>query len=229
MTDPSPDISKLEQQRRQRLAQIQALGIDPYGGRYDGAESAEPIKQRFKDGDDSQRARTAGRIVLLRDIGKLIFITLRDWNGTIQAGLSRQMLGGQWEQAKLLELGDIIGVEGPLGRTPRLRAGCRPGRQGPRLQSRQHAAGGSRAPVCRPCLDGGWTWADRAPRARIQSTRTECRLVGLERPVDHWIARCGTGPRVVAARRKTPADDRVRWAQLLAGGTAAASGADTPR
>jgi lysyl-tRNA synthetase class 2 len=117
LTDLNPDVGKLEQQRRQRLTQIQALGIDPYGGRYDGAEPAEQIKQRFKDGDDSQRARTAGRIVLLRDIGKLIFITLRDWTGTIQVGLSKQMLASQWDLAKLLELGDLIGAEGLLGRT----------------------------------------------------------------------------------------------------------------
>jgi len=117
LTDSNPDIGKLEQQRRQRLAEIQALGMDPYGGRYDGSEAADSIRRRFKDGDDAQRGRCAGRIVLLRDIGKLIFITLRDWTGTIQAGLSRQMLASQWDLAKLLEVGDVIGVEGQLGRT----------------------------------------------------------------------------------------------------------------
>ena len=62
-------------------------------------------------------ARCAGRIVLLRDIGKLIFITLRDRSGTIQIGLSKKMLSGQWDLAKLLDLGDIIGAAGQLGRT----------------------------------------------------------------------------------------------------------------
>jgi len=120
-------ISRLEEQRQHKLEQIKQLGIDPYGGRYDGAESAADIRARYKDGDDSaladatadrsQSARCAGRIVLLRDIGKLIFITLRDWTGTIQLGLSNKLLGEQWQLAKLLELGDIIGAEGPLGRT----------------------------------------------------------------------------------------------------------------
>jgi lysyl-tRNA synthetase class 2 len=55
--------------------------------------------------------------VLLRDIGKLIFITLRDWTGTIQLGLSNKLLGEKWHLARLLELGDIIGAEGQLGRT----------------------------------------------------------------------------------------------------------------
>jgi lysyl-tRNA synthetase class 2 len=110
-------ISRLEEQRQHKLEQIRQLGIDPYGGRYEGAESAQSIRDRYKEGDEIQRARCAGRIVLLRDIGKLIFITLRDWTGTIQLGLSNKLLGEQWKLAKLLELGDIIGVEGQLGRT----------------------------------------------------------------------------------------------------------------
>jgi lysyl-tRNA synthetase class 2 len=111
------EVSKLEQQRKEKLARIKASGIDPYGGRYENAEPAEKIKGRFKDGDDSQKAKAAGRIVLLRDIGKLIFITLRDSSGTIQIGLSRKLMGQQWALAKLIELGDIIGAAGRLGKT----------------------------------------------------------------------------------------------------------------
>ena len=108
---------KLEQQRREKLAKVRQMGIDPYGSRYDGAEATRNIRGRFKEGDQTQHAKCAGRIVLLRDIGKLIFLTLRDWTGTIQAGLSKKQLDKQWELVKLLELGDIIGVSGQLGRT----------------------------------------------------------------------------------------------------------------
>jgi len=111
---------RFERQRQEKLSRIKQLGIDPYGGRYDGAERACDIKSRFKDGEEKQRARCAGRIVLLRDIGKLIFITLRDWSGTIQVGLSKNLLGPEavgWPLAKLLELGDIIGAAGQLGKT----------------------------------------------------------------------------------------------------------------
>ncbi len=111
------EIDKFERQRRQKLSAIRELGVDPYGGRYDEAEAAEDIKGRFRDDNDTQRARCAGRIVLLRDIGKLIFITLRDSSGTIQVGLSKKLLGEQWSVCKLLELGDIIGSCGKLGRT----------------------------------------------------------------------------------------------------------------
>ncbi|MCK4998533.1 MAG: lysine--tRNA ligase, partial [Anaerohalosphaera sp.] len=110
-------IDKIEQQRSQKLERISEMGVDPYGGRYDGVESADSIVTRFVDDQEGQTACAAGRIVLLRDIGKLIFITLRDSSGTIQLGLSKKILTEQWDLVKLFELGDIIGAKGDLGRT----------------------------------------------------------------------------------------------------------------
>ncbi|UCE99520.1 MAG: lysine--tRNA ligase [Planctomycetota bacterium] len=110
-------MSRFERQRQERLAQIRQLGVEPYGNRYDGVEGAEDIKSRYKDDDESQEVVCAGRVVLLRDIGKLIFMTLRDSSGTIQIGLSKSKLGKQWSLAKLVELGDIIGASGQLGKT----------------------------------------------------------------------------------------------------------------
>ncbi len=120
---------RFERQRQEKLSRIRELGIEPYGGRYDGAELAEDIKGRpcLREAEKGGiiagkegKAKCAGRIVLLRDIGKLIFITLRDWSGTIQVGLSKKMLGPDasgWPLAKLLELGDVIGAGGQLGKT----------------------------------------------------------------------------------------------------------------
>lgn len=116
MTIPE-DAGKLEQQRQEKLSRIRELGVEPYGNRYDGAEPAEEIKRRFKEDGPTQQAQCAGRIALLRDIGKLIFITLRDRSGTIQIGLSKKLLSEQWQLAKLLELGDLIGAAGQLGTT----------------------------------------------------------------------------------------------------------------
>jgi lysyl-tRNA synthetase class 2 len=111
------DTSRFEKQRKEKLTRLRELGIDPYGSRYDNTQAAEDIKSDFVEGDETQQARCAGRIVLLRDIGKLIFLTVRDWSGTIQLGLSKKLLGEQWQTAKLIELGDIIGAEGQLGKT----------------------------------------------------------------------------------------------------------------
>ncbi len=111
------DENKFEHQRQAKLARLKEMRINPYGERYEGAEQSADIKARFKEGDEHQRAKCAGRIILLRDIGKLIFITLRDWSGTIQVGLSNKLLADKWPMIKLLEVGDIIGAAGQLGKT----------------------------------------------------------------------------------------------------------------
>ncbi|NIA16927.1 MAG: lysine--tRNA ligase [Planctomycetes bacterium] len=114
---PLKNISRLEQQRAEKLNRMRLLGIDPYGRRFDGAESAAAIKDGFREDEEGQKAKAAGRVVLFRDIGKLIFITLRDSSGTIQLGLSKKLLPEQWDFLKLIDLGDIIGASGRLGRT----------------------------------------------------------------------------------------------------------------
>jgi len=106
--------NKFEQQRREKRYKIEQMGVDPYGGRMEEPSSAQTVKAQYEEG---KKARYAGRIVLLRDIGKLIFITLRDSTGTIQIGLSKQLLTDRWEMLKLLDLGDIVWVEGQLGKT----------------------------------------------------------------------------------------------------------------
>ncbi len=62
--------------------------------------------------------RVAGRIMLSRDKGKLIFLTLRDWTGDIQIFIGLGQVGEEnFELAKLFDLGDLVAAEGRLGRT----------------------------------------------------------------------------------------------------------------
>ncbi len=64
------------------------------------------------------KVRVAGRIVLMRPTGKLIFINLRDWTGDIQIFIGKNQVGEQdFEVAQYYDLGDWIGVDGRLGRT----------------------------------------------------------------------------------------------------------------
>lgn len=64
------------------------------------------------------KVRVAGRIVLMRPTGKLIFINLRDWTGDIQIFIGKNQVGDQdFEVAQYYDLGDWIGVDGRLGRT----------------------------------------------------------------------------------------------------------------
>jgi len=109
-----PGFSKFEQQRREKRQKIEQLGFDPYGGRMEEPSPAQTVKAQYEEG---KKACCAGRIVLLRDIGKLIFVTLRDSSGAIQIGLSKQLLADRWELLKLLDLGDLVWVLGQLGKT----------------------------------------------------------------------------------------------------------------
>jgi len=64
------------------------------------------------------QVRVAGRIMLARDKGKLVFITLRDWTGEIQIFIGKGQVGEEnFDLTKLMDLGDLIGVDGRLGRT----------------------------------------------------------------------------------------------------------------
>jgi len=126
MTPSDRDAGKFEAQRLRKLDRLKSLGVDPYGGKVCHPESAENIKQRpcirgICDGSVVESAEgvaeCAGRIVLLRNIGRLIFITLRDSSGTIQLGLSKKALGGRWDLAEMLEVGDLVGCRGRLGKT----------------------------------------------------------------------------------------------------------------
>jgi len=110
--------------RLKKLARLRELGVDPYGGRFADTQPFAEIRRRAEalaldPGQivERERARAAGRIMLLRGFGSLIFLTVRDRTGDMQIGLSKKALADAWSVAKLLDLGDLIGVEGTLGKT----------------------------------------------------------------------------------------------------------------
>jgi lysyl-tRNA synthetase class 2 len=84
-------------------------------------ESLEYRQWKADNGPGEESGPTvqvAGRIMLQRGQGKLIFLTLRDWTGDIQIFIGKKQVGEQdFELAKLFDLGDLVGAEGRLGRT----------------------------------------------------------------------------------------------------------------
>ncbi len=108
-----PDEKELIQQRIAKIGALRAGGIDPFGGRFDGAGDAAALKANFEEG---RRVRAAGRMMTRRDMGKSAFAHIRDGSGTIQIFLQRDALGEEaYARFKTLtDLGDFIGIDGTL-------------------------------------------------------------------------------------------------------------------
>ncbi|HEX6885252.1 MAG TPA: lysine--tRNA ligase [Planctomycetota bacterium] len=108
--------------RLKKLAELRAAGQDPFPAR--GVE-AEPIAalaaaagtQAAPGPRSGTRATIAGRLLSLRDFGKLIFAPLQDRTGRLQVGLQKARLEAWWEQRKWLDGGDQVAVSGELGFT----------------------------------------------------------------------------------------------------------------
>ena len=121
----------LEAARREKLRKIREIGVDPWGGRFDhhrpideirareGEIVVEPLKEGQRSPDQhGPKVRAAGRIMLRRTAGKAVFLDIHDWTGKIQLFLGKNQVGeGNWALAQCFDLGDIIGVDGQLGRT----------------------------------------------------------------------------------------------------------------
>jgi lysyl-tRNA synthetase, class II len=131
-TPPTPESAhQYEAARRAKLQKLVELGIDPWGQRFDDHQrigsirareneitTAEPAPGQQQGEQHGPRVRAAGRIVLLRDTGKLIFANIRDWSGDIQLFIGKKQVGDAgWAVAQCLDLGDLIGVDGDLKRT----------------------------------------------------------------------------------------------------------------
>lgn len=126
-------IHHLEQQRRENRAAAAALGFSPYGMRTDGVVSLAEARSRYDEVSDAEQREkgkepgfvdrrpevtVAGRVVLHRDNGKLIWMNLRDASGDLQVAASqRDLAEAGFGLAKLTDLGDLLVVRGRMMRT----------------------------------------------------------------------------------------------------------------
>lgn len=122
---PQQDISQLEKVRREKLAQLQAEGKDPFQiTKYDQTHHTREILDHFdefageldEEGNyvkEPTEVSIAGRMLFKRVMGKASFANLQDRDGRIQIYVSRNDLGDDAYAAfKRLDIGDIIGVKG---------------------------------------------------------------------------------------------------------------------
>ena len=123
MADESRE--SLEAVRVEKLRRIADLGLDPWGQRFDGHQAIASVRElpipTAAEGEPAQpgpAVRIAGRIMLKRGQGKVVFLEVRDWTGRIQIFIGKKQVGDLgWSLADLLDLGDLIGVDGALGLT----------------------------------------------------------------------------------------------------------------
>lgn len=119
VTETNPELL---QARLDKLRQLQALGIDPWGGRFDNTQPIAEIRRLpadyFREDQRGPTVRAAGRVLRYRSAGRLLFLELWDQTGRIQLMIRvNKVSETEWKVAQLIDLGDIIGVDGELGKT----------------------------------------------------------------------------------------------------------------
>jgi lysyl-tRNA synthetase class 2 len=109
-SNPQSTEAELIAVRREKLAKMRELGIDPFGGKFDITTTPGKLKANFAD---EQPVTIAGRLLAIRDMGKSVFATVGDVEGRIQIYLNQKGVSeADWTAYKLLDMGDWIGVEG---------------------------------------------------------------------------------------------------------------------
>ncbi|MGH7570032.1 MAG: lysine--tRNA ligase [Gemmatimonadales bacterium] len=109
--------SFVEVARREKLQELVKRGVAPFAYGFERTGTVRAAVDGFREGAEPA-LRLAGRLILLRPHGKTTFAHLEDQTGKIQLYFKIDLLGpALYEVVKLLDLGDFVGVEGPLFRT----------------------------------------------------------------------------------------------------------------
>ena len=112
------EINFVLQARREKLEALEAAGVTPYAYSFDRRHSASDVQSLLGDREEGPAVSLAGRVVAWRSHGKTTFAHLADSTGKIQLYFKKDQLGDQaYAMLANYDLGDIIGVHGPLFRT----------------------------------------------------------------------------------------------------------------
>src|SRR5512142_3282650 len=120
MSDIPPEITHDQYAvRLKKLQDLRAAGSDPFRASFTPTHfSAEALKLHVDGQDNAVAVKVAGRLVVMRDMGKSQFVKILDQQGPIQLYLKKDVLGDDAYAAfRKLDLGDIIGAEGTLFKT----------------------------------------------------------------------------------------------------------------
>src|SRR5690242_6871159 len=102
----------LIEQRKAKLASLRAKGINPFANKFHPTEKCAEARANYVEG---REVALAGRITAHRDMGKSMFIDIKDQSGRIQVYAQKNVLGDQpFDLFRHLDLGDFIGARGTL-------------------------------------------------------------------------------------------------------------------
>lgn len=119
------ELTEQERIRREKMAELEDKGIDPFGQRFDRTATSKSIKDAYEhytneelDDMETPEVKVAGRIMTKRGKGKAGFAHIQDQYGQIQIYVRKDVLGEEtFELFKKADLGDIIGVTGTIMKT----------------------------------------------------------------------------------------------------------------
>ena len=113
-----PDLNQLRKVRREKLADLQANGKDPFViTKYEQSHHSQEIKEHFEELEGKQ-VSIAGRMMSKRVMGKASFCNVQDLQGNIQSYVARDSVGEEAYKAfKKFDVGDVIGIKGEVFRT----------------------------------------------------------------------------------------------------------------
>jgi len=106
------ETNSLIQQRKAKLQALRDRGIDPFRNKFTPAEKCADARANYAEG---REVSLAGRVTAHRDMGKSMFIDIKDQSGRIQVYAQKNVLGDeQFNVFQHLDLGDFVGVKGAL-------------------------------------------------------------------------------------------------------------------
>src|SRR5438128_5531198 len=106
------ETNSLMEQRKTKLAALRARGINPFANKFRPTEKCAGAKANYAEG---REVAVAGRVTAHRDMGKSMFIDVRDQSGRLQVYAQKNILGDeQFDIFRHLDLGDFMGARGTL-------------------------------------------------------------------------------------------------------------------
>ena len=116
------NLSDQEIVRREKVKKLRELGIDPFGHKFNRTDISSEIRQKYGNKtheeleEENNEVVVAGRIMMIRDMGKVAFLTIKDLGGNIQIYVRKDVIGEESfvNVFKQSDIGDIIGIKGTV-------------------------------------------------------------------------------------------------------------------